>query len=113
MIMKKFAVACVVATGLIGAAFAQGLTEDIVFDIENNTGATMTALYLSTSDDPNWGYDIALDLLGPGELMEVEVADNLPDCVYDVRFEFSDGDVLEYGEVDFCALDGETIEISE
>jgi hypothetical protein len=45
--------------------------------------------------------------------MEVEISDNLPDCEYDVRFEFDDGQVVEYGEVDFCALDGETITISQ
>ena len=105
--------AIVVSSVFALSAMAQGLTDDVFFDIENDTEATISALYLSTSDDPNWGEDIAVDYIGPGETMEVSITDNLPDCFYDLAIEFSDGDVLAYGEVNVCELDGETIVVSQ
>ena len=100
------------SSALALTAVAQGLTDDIFFDIENNTESTISGLYLTSSDDPEWGDDIAVDFIGPGETMEVAITDNLPDCYYDLAIEFSDGDVLVYGEVNFCELDGETLEVS-
>ena len=101
------------SSALALTAAAQGLTEDIFFDIENNTEATISGLYLSSSDDPEWSEDIAVDFIEPGETMEVSVTDNLLACYYDLAIEFSDGDVLAYGEVNFCELDGETLEVSQ
>lgn len=113
--MKVFAgiVALSLALATAVPAHAKGLTSDVFFDIENNTRSTIAALYLSTSDDPSWGEDIAIDYIAPGEVMEVSITDNLPDCYYDLAIEFTDGDVLAYGEVNVCELDGETLEVSE
>lgn len=108
------ALASMAASSLFAAsAAAQGLTEDVFFDIENNTAVTISALFLTNSDDPDWGEDIALDYIEPGETMEVAITDNLPDCYYDLAIEFSDGDVLAYGEVNLCEIDGETLEVSQ
>ena len=91
--------------------FADGLTEDIQFNVVNNTDATITALHISTSTDPNWGDDIAVDYIHPGATMEVSITDDLPNCEYDVRVEFSDGHTLEYGEVNLCTLNGQTVTV--
>jgi hypothetical protein len=99
------------SSALALTAVAQGLTDDIFFNIANNTEATISGLYLTRSDDPKWGDDITA-YIGPGETMEVAITDNLPDCYYDLAIEFSDRHALAYGEVNVCELGGETLAVN-
>ena len=91
--------------------FAEGLTEDINFNVVNDTHATITAFHLSSSNDPSWGHDIAVDYIEPGATMAVEVSDDLPDCEYDARFVFSDGNTVDFGELNLCELNGQTVTV--
>ena len=91
--------------------FAEGLTEDIQFNVVNNTSATITAFHLSTSRDPSWGDDIAIDYIEPGATMQVDVTDDMPDCEYDARFVFSDGHTVDFGEINRCELNGQTVTV--
>ncbi len=110
--MRKFlAIAAAAAMLLSATPSSAQLTDDITFDVINNTQSVITALHISTSDDPNWGRDIAVDYIQPGATMEVTISDNLPACEYDVRVEFSSGQALEYGEVNLCTLNGQTVTV--
>lgn len=92
------------------AAWAQ-LTEDIQFNVINNTNETIVGVRLSSSRDPNWGQEINTDDTGPGETMQVTITDDLPDCDYDLRLEFESGRVLEYGHVNLCNIDGQSVTV--
>ena len=111
--MRKPLATAIAATVLMfsTSVFAQGLTDDIAFDVINNTSAVITALHISTSTDPNWGDDIAVDYIQPGATMEVTITDNLPDCDYDVQVEFSDGHTQEIANVNLCTLNGQTVTV--
>ena len=110
--MRKTIGTIIAAAALFAApqAFAQ-LTEDIAFDVVNNTDAVITALHITPPNDPSWGRDIAVDYIQPGATMEVDITDDLPGCEYDVRIEFSDGNVMEYGELNLCSINGQTVTI--
>ncbi|MEA5417529.1 winged helix-turn-helix domain-containing protein, partial [Synechococcus sp. BA-132 BA5] len=52
-----------------------------------------------------WGYDIlGADVLLAGDSADVLIADGSDQCVYDLRFVFDDGEVLEDYGVDICEL---------
>lgn len=95
-----------------GAASAQ--TESVSFRLENNTGAVLVALHISDTGTNDWEEDVLdVDVVMPGESVDVTIDDGLSDCEYDVRADFSDGDTIDVRGVDFCELDGETLTIGE
>jgi hypothetical protein len=111
MLHKTFgAIVAAAALAIAPVAHAQ-LTEDIQFSVVNNTDETITGVRLSSSRDPNWGEEINTDETGPGETMQVSITDDLPDCDYDLRLEFKSGRVLEYGQVNLCSINGQTVTV--
>lgn len=111
-IVVGMAAVAAVLSFTVGAAAAQ--TESLSFTLENHTGATMIALHISDVGVNNWEEDILdVDVVLPGDSVEVTIDDGLDGCEYDVRADFSDGDSIDLRDVDFCQLDGETLTISE
>ena len=77
------------------------------FWIENNTSVNLDYLFISESNLDSWGDDV----LGPEYILvpgdHVEILFNNPDpsvCIYDIRGEFADGDVVEDFQVDVCSI---------
>lgn len=107
------ATAAIAALAFAVSASAQ-TTEPVTFYIENATDHAMMALHLSTPSTNSWEEDIlGVDVVEAGDTVEVTIDDNLEDCEYDLRADFSDGVYIDVRGVDFCSLDGETITISE
>ncbi|MFA4893084.1 hypothetical protein [Brevundimonas sp.] len=106
-------VAALAASALLApAALAQ--TDSIDFTLTNNTEHVLTALFISLPSTDEWEEDIfGADVLGAGESMDISIDDGLPECVYDIRADFSDGDSVQVAEVNFCELDGEELAINE
>lgn len=103
-----------VALATLAASPASANTERLVFDVENATASTLTALYISRTGKRSWEEDmLELDVLRPGESVTVTIDDGLPQCEYDLLAEFKDGESLELYEVDMCDLDGEILEITD
>jgi hypothetical protein len=116
-IMIKRTVVALAATLLAATAPAVAsaqVTEPVSFTLNNNTDHVLVSLYISVVSTNDWEEDIFGDgMLDAGDSVEVTINDNLPDCEYDLKAEFSDDTSLELGSVDFCALDGGSIDVTE
>ncbi|CAN5177953.1 hypothetical protein BH10PSE2_BH10PSE2_08290 [soil metagenome] len=105
--------AAVLATAAPVAAMAQ-TTEPVSFTLNNNTDHVLVSLYISKVSTNQWEEDIFGDgTLAAGDSVEVTIADDLPDCEYDLKASFSDGDDVIVSDENFCELDGGSIDISE
>ena len=112
-VFKGAAIAAAAAFWAFGMPASAQLTDDIAFNVVNNTDQTITALYISSTDDSNWGHDIAVDYIAPGQTMEVDITDNLPGCEYDVRVDFSGGHSMQLGAVNLCEINGQTVNVTD
>ncbi|MBC6983064.1 hypothetical protein [Caulobacter sp. 17J80-11] len=106
--MIKRAVAVMAAAACL-TSFAIGVSaktdEPMTFRVENASGATLTALYVSTPS----ALDFDADVLGrkvvrSGEIASISVDSSV--CDRDLRAEFSDGETADMREVDLCKLKG-------
>lgn len=115
MKIRVFA-AAFAASALLMPAFAQAapVSDPINFTLSNHTEHVMMALFISLPSTNSWEEDIfGDDVLGSGESMDISIDDGLPECIYDIRADFSDGDSVQVAKVNFCELDGEELTISE
>jgi len=86
---------------LTGAGTA--VAEDLFLALENSSSAAVVEFYTSPSDVNEWEEDVlGVDVLGPGEAVDVTIADGRTQCFYDLRFVFSDNTVFEDHNVDLC-----------
>lgn len=114
--MKRLLIGAAVTAAAMAFAIgaSAGTTESVTFTIDNATDNAMTALHLSTPSTNSWEEDIlGVDVVEGGESVEVTIDDDLEDCNYDMRADFDDGTHIDVRNVNFCELEGETIEISE
>lgn len=83
-----------------------GITKPVLaqrlFQIENNTGAEIINLYISSSRSQVWGLDhlASQQVIRNGELVNLNLSN---DCLYDLKAELADGRVIEAHKVDACA----------
>ena len=113
MHIRSLVTALVVSAALL-APTASAQTASIDFTLSNKTEHVMTALFISLPSTDEWEEDIfGVDVLGSGESIGISIDDGLPECVYDIRADFSDGDSVQVAEVNFCELGGEELVISE
>ena len=74
--------------------------------IHNQTGWTMTALYVSDARRPDWRGDFLRERTGlaTGGSLMINIDDGAGACVYVLRAEFSNGQALERAEVNACRI---------
>ena len=110
MTFKSLAFATVAGLGLLaGGAHA----EDLVFTLTNHTDATIVRFYTSPTGVNNWEEDVlGDDVLGPGESVDITIADGRTVCDYDMRFEFDEDDNLKPAEdtANLCETGSYTLE---
>ncbi|CAN5423876.1 hypothetical protein BH10PSE1_BH10PSE1_08290 [soil metagenome] len=114
--MIKTTMAAAAALLLVGAPMAASAqtTEPVSFTLNNQTDHVLVALYISVVSTNDWEEDIFGDgVLGAGESVEVTIADDLPDCEYDLKAVFEDGDEAILGSENFCELDGGSVDVTE
>lgn len=88
MIKKLMGMGMVVALGLLLLPTA-ALADKVV--IENNTGSTLTELYISNADTNSWEEDVlGRDSIGPGDSVRVDLGRNC--MMYDLLARFSNGE---------------------
>ena len=109
MNIMKFRFAIVTAAVLF-AGSAQA--EDLVFTLKNGTNSVLNNFYASPVGVGNWEDDIfGRQALGPGESMEITIADGRTVCEYDMRFEFQGDDLDTTTDTqNLCELGEYTIE---
>lgn len=113
MTIHTLVTALAVSAALLAPA-ASAQTESIDFTLTNKTQHVLTALFISLPSTDEWEDDIfGADVLGSGESFNISIDDGLPECVYDIRADFSDGDSVQVAQVNLCELDGEELSISE
>lgn len=99
------------------SALAQ--TESVTFTLTNKTSRTLEEFYASPPSKDDWEEDIlGVDVLAPGESVEITIDDGREDCLYDFKGVLGpseDGSVgrgeLIQSAVSVC--DDETYEYSE
>lgn len=94
--------------GFSALCFATPSLAQGTFTLDNNTGYTITAVFAGPSDDEYWGPNILEEAIRHRESMEVTLDTENSGCMWDIRYEFADGDVFEEFDVDVCRIDGES-----
>lgn len=87
---------------MIGFAATPAMADD-ASSIINQTGMDITHLYVSASNEDDWGDDIlGRDILENGEECELEWAPDDDECKYDVKIVDGNGKAWTVAAVDFC-----------
>ncbi|WP_181707813.1 hypothetical protein [Chthonobacter rhizosphaerae] len=82
--------------GATWLAASSAKAEDLVFTLINGTNSTLTEFYTSPSNVENWEEDVfGKNVLGPGEQVEITIADGRDVCDYDMKFVFSEDSDLD------------------
>ena len=104
----RLVTAATAAALLLASSFA--VAGNITFTVQNESGATMTALYGGPSSQDDWGGNILSGRIPPGAELVVTISDARA-CEYDFRYEFSDKESYEEYGVDICEIDGDAFVI--
>ncbi|MBD9647585.1 hypothetical protein M2267_001502 [Ensifer sp. KUDG1] len=108
--MKKFNFA-LLASAVVMCLSTTAKAEDLVFTLKNGTNSVLNNFYASPTGVDNWEDDIfGRQALGPGEEMEITIADGRSVCRYDMRFEFQGDDLDTTTDTqDLCEMGSYTI----
>lgn len=90
----KSALAATIAVPMVAlsAVMAKADTESVTFTLVNGTSSTMTHFYASPPSTSSWEEDIlGVDVLNPGESVDITIDDGREDCTYDFMARFADG----------------------
>lgn len=94
----------VVALSVASAAQARSVT----FDVTNNSGYTISAIYAGPSSFDDWGQNILDRNARDGQTVSITIQLRDPrECRYDFRYEFTDGDSYEEYAINVCEIDGD------
>ncbi|CEJ14929.1 hypothetical protein BN1110_05264 [bacterium YEK0313] len=97
--------AAAVLAGTATASACDRGAEVCSFRLINNTGVELYSFWASPSRVSSWENDIlGDDTLGAGRAVNVNLSDGRRDCVYDFKFKFSDGDIVERRQINICRL---------
>lgn len=93
------------------AATTHANAQTVEFTLVNDSKQVLTYFYTSPSEEEEWGDDLLGEdgVLEPGFSGTVIIGDGSDQCLYDFRFETSEGALLEVEAIDICALDTYTL----
>ena len=114
MTIKILSAAAALAFALVGAS-ASAQTGPLDFTLNNGTSEVVVQLFISVPSTNDWEEDILGDqVVGSGDSVQVTIDDGLEDCQYDVKVVFDDEtpDLIVMG-VDFCAINGESLDLTD
>ncbi len=85
--------------------FSQDL--ELKFDIENQTGIDLFAVYVTQADVDHWGSDIIPgDLFHSGNTVEVTVpVENSTICEHDIKVTDHENNSVVFENINFCTLE--------
>lgn len=94
-------VAAAFALGLAGAAQAQ--TTDPSFRLNNRSSETVMEVYVSSSQDSNWGQDrLGQNVLPAGQTVIIRLPNG--QCVNDIRIVVEGGRAVERRNLNTCEI---------
>lgn len=99
--MKRAILGMVAAVGFAGVvATAQGKQD---FTLVNKTGLTINELYVSPSNDDEWGEDVlGADILKDAAKVDIEFARKEKACKWDLKIVDEDEDDITWEDIDLC-----------
>lgn len=111
--MRSVAVAvCAVATAILSASAPSAAPQNrkLDFGLINKTGVVITELYVSPSDDDEWGEDVlGRDVLKNGERVDIEFSRKETTCKWDLKMIDEDKDEGVWENLDLCTINEITI----
>jgi len=109
--MKHFAFVAASAVFLSACADVSTTSSaNRVVQIGNSTGVTMTRFYASNTNRNSWEEDIfGTDVLSSGRSINVDIDDGSGACLFDLKAEFADGDVVIENDFNVCTRTNWTV----
>jgi hypothetical protein len=99
--LRALAIAAVVTIGVASASAASAANRSVM--VINETNHTMTNLYASGINDPNFHGDwLGRDTLAPGESMVINFNDGTGACLVDVKAVFNDNTYVSQHGFNVC-----------
>jgi hypothetical protein len=105
--MKKLLLITAVFIGLFFAgSVSDSNAQALGFYLTNNTGFTLSNIYVSPAESNKWGEDILpRDLFENGTSVEVFIPAEFGEtCVFDIKITDLEGDAVIFTNVDACKL---------
>jgi len=100
----KIAIAALLAASMLApaAAGAQGKQD---FTLRNNTGYTISEVYVSSSKTNDWEEDVlGRDVLENGERVDISFPRKEKACKHDLKVVYEDGEEAEWEGFDLCQV---------
>ncbi len=102
--LKMFAGAAA-ALALVGFAATPALAGDQDFNLKNETGSTITKLYISAVEKNDWEENVlGEDKLENDASVDIKFAHSETDCHWDMKVEFEDGSSAEWPNFHLCSI---------
>lgn len=107
ILLNQIAISTCLSLPLIALTAFSSLADVITISVINNSGKTMTAVYISPPDQEDWGDNELPEAIADREKQdfEWEQADyggSNAGCIFDVRAEYEDGKSTDLSDVDLC-----------
>jgi len=100
--MRILMMAAVAAATLLLPGMAQA-QDQRNFVLINGTGRTISELYISPTNVNNWEEDVlGVDTLPEMEKTAIHFADEVDECVYDLKIVHDDGDAAIWTGINLC-----------
>jgi hypothetical protein len=99
--MKRVLLGLCLAVALAASAAAARGDQD--FTLVNKTGLTISEVYLSPSNDNEWGEDVmGVDVLKNGEKVDIKFSHKESECKWDLKIVDEDDDDVIWEDIDLC-----------
>lgn len=99
------ATACALLASVDAASACNKGRDACSFKLFNNTSHSVVSFWASPARVTKWEENILQrKSLAAGNEINVNMTDNRPDCIYDFKFKFSDGDELTRKTINVCKL---------
>jgi hypothetical protein len=95
----------ILAVALVAVAAASPLSAQskLDFTLLNKTGLTIDYVYVSPTNNDEWGEDVmGRDVLAHGESVDIVFSRSEKSCMWDLKVKDEDGDEVSWGNLDLC-----------
>ena len=114
--MKQYLKPAIVASCLAVVALASITLQatqqrrNLDFTLVNKTGLTIMEVYLSPTNDDEWGEDVmGKDVLANGEKVEITFSSGETSCNWDLKIVDEDKDDVEWTKLNLCTANEITL----
>ncbi len=114
--MKQYLKPAIVASCLAVVALASITLQatqqrrNLDFTLVNKTGLTIDEVYLSPTNDDEWGEDVmGRDVLNNGEKVEITFSSSETECNWDLKIVDEDKDDVEWTKLNLCTANEITL----